>query len=502
MGAYLLLARVRPAHPPADDPALADLRHDLDVVQPRDRVVALGRWSLPAMLFLPIPFEIVSGNVHLIYAAAIVLGFRASFTWALPILTKVTPGIGLAWFAVRREWRQLGIALGVTALIVAVSFALDPSLWRQWFDIIAASLEHPGHPGLVPPGLAHRSPADRPRGCRGRRAHRPGMAPADRGHPGVARAVAELAGDPGGVLAASVGGGCSGPAVRRPRPTPGCGRSAVMAVARAVPARRWDGPLLLLVAGVLLASALVALPVLLKETTRDWTAYEQAAGRLATGQPLYIWELATEDDEYYLYPPGMAVVWSIAGSPQLLAAVKVLALLAVGILAPLVVANPSRQWVAAVFLAAGALVWPPNLYDLVLGNVMALYVGATAVAIAGAVGWARDLSASSLRWQRSPRSSRSLFGWRSGTHATRRGPSWWRSWFPPLWRSSWVPARYVEYLEALPRMTTLATSFTGNLGLVTLSPAIALVGLVLAWVIAAFAGARMDERRGAASRPR
>ena len=27
----------------------------------------LGRWSLPAMLFLPIPFEIVSGNVHLLY---------------------------------------------------------------------------------------------------------------------------------------------------------------------------------------------------------------------------------------------------------------------------------------------------------------------------------------------------------------------------------------------------------------------------------------------------
>ncbi len=34
----------------------------------------LGRWSLPAMLFIPIPFEIVSGNVHLMYAAAIVLG--------------------------------------------------------------------------------------------------------------------------------------------------------------------------------------------------------------------------------------------------------------------------------------------------------------------------------------------------------------------------------------------------------------------------------------------
>ena len=31
----------------------------------------------------------------------------------------------------------------MTALIVAVSFALDPALWRQWFDIIAASSSTP-----------------------------------------------------------------------------------------------------------------------------------------------------------------------------------------------------------------------------------------------------------------------------------------------------------------------------------------------------------------------
>ena len=119
----------------------------------------LGRWSLPAMLFIPIPFEIVSGNVHLMYAAAIVLGFRASFTWALPILTKVTPGIGIAWFAVRREWRELGIALGVTGLIVGVSYALDPALWRQWIDVIAASSSTPTTVGwYLPVALVIRLP--------------------------------------------------------------------------------------------------------------------------------------------------------------------------------------------------------------------------------------------------------------------------------------------------------------------------------------------------------
>src|SRR5215471_227965 len=89
----------------------------------------LRRWALPSLLFLPIPFEIVSGNVHLLYAAAIVLGFRWSATWALMFLTKVTPGIGVLWYAIRREWRALGIALGVTAAIVAVSYALDPAAW-------------------------------------------------------------------------------------------------------------------------------------------------------------------------------------------------------------------------------------------------------------------------------------------------------------------------------------------------------------------------------------
>ena len=119
----------------------------------------LGRWSLPAMLFLPIPFEIVSGNVHLMYAAAIVLGFRASFTWALPILTKVTPGIGLAWFAFRREWRPLGVALGVTGGIVLASYLIDPAEWRQWIDVIRSSSSTPQTAGwYLPVALAVRLP--------------------------------------------------------------------------------------------------------------------------------------------------------------------------------------------------------------------------------------------------------------------------------------------------------------------------------------------------------
>ena len=68
--------------------------------------------------------ELAGGNIHLLLAAAIVLGFRWPWTWSLVLLTKITPGIGLLWFVVRREWRNLTIALGGTAAIVAVSFVL------------------------------------------------------------------------------------------------------------------------------------------------------------------------------------------------------------------------------------------------------------------------------------------------------------------------------------------------------------------------------------------
>jgi hypothetical protein len=96
----------------------------------------LRRWALPSLLFLPIAFEVISGNVNLLYAAAIVVGFRWPAAWSIVLVTKITPGIGLLWFVVRREWRSLAIALGATAVIAAVSFAILPEQWRTWVDVV------------------------------------------------------------------------------------------------------------------------------------------------------------------------------------------------------------------------------------------------------------------------------------------------------------------------------------------------------------------------------
>ena len=100
-----------------------------------------ARWrtSLALAAFPPIALEIYHGNVHLLMAAAIVLGFRYPVAWWFILLTKVTPGVGLLWFAVRREWRSLAIALGGAVILVALSLAIDPAAWRGWLDSLSAT---------------------------------------------------------------------------------------------------------------------------------------------------------------------------------------------------------------------------------------------------------------------------------------------------------------------------------------------------------------------------
>lgn len=95
-------------------------------------------WAV-LILILPITYEILIGQIHLLIAAAIVLGFAHPSLWAFPVLTKLTPSVGLVWFAVRREWRALGTALAAIVAVVAVSAALSPSAWSQWISFMLAS---------------------------------------------------------------------------------------------------------------------------------------------------------------------------------------------------------------------------------------------------------------------------------------------------------------------------------------------------------------------------
>jgi hypothetical protein len=94
-----------------------------------------GPWTLPMLLLLPVESEIAAGNINIVLAAAVVAGFRYPGAWAVVLLTKVTPAVGLLWFALRRDWHHLARAIGITAAIAAVSFALAPHLWAGWVGL-------------------------------------------------------------------------------------------------------------------------------------------------------------------------------------------------------------------------------------------------------------------------------------------------------------------------------------------------------------------------------
>ncbi|HET7677506.1 MAG TPA: glycosyltransferase family 87 protein [Candidatus Limnocylindrales bacterium] len=113
-------------------------------------------WRTSLLLFA-VP-EFLNGNVHLLLAAAVYAGFHWPSAWALPLLTKVTPGIGLAWFAARFEWRSLAIALGTTSLLAAAAFLLAPELWPRWLAVLYENREASG-PALLALPLIVRLPA-------------------------------------------------------------------------------------------------------------------------------------------------------------------------------------------------------------------------------------------------------------------------------------------------------------------------------------------------------
>lgn len=105
----------------------------------------------------PVAGEVITGNIHILLAAVVVAGFRHPGAWAFALLTKVTPGVGMVWFVVRREWRAVGIVLITTLAISAVSFALNPPAWGSWLGALAGSSSTPKSDAVAIP-LAIRLP--------------------------------------------------------------------------------------------------------------------------------------------------------------------------------------------------------------------------------------------------------------------------------------------------------------------------------------------------------
>ena len=114
------------------------------------------RWFAFGVLFALM--EIAGGNISILIAVAMVVGFRWPAAWAFVLLTKVTPGIGLLWFAVRREWNSLAIAIVATAGVFVISAMFMPAAWSDWLTVLTSVSGRDGTWAAVPIPLLVRLP--------------------------------------------------------------------------------------------------------------------------------------------------------------------------------------------------------------------------------------------------------------------------------------------------------------------------------------------------------
>ena len=103
----------------------------------------IGARGLPRRWVVPLAglalLDVWAGNINVFIAGAVVLGLRWPAAWSFVALTKVTPALGIAWFAARGEWRKLGVAVGATLLIALLSALADPDGWRTWFAVLLSN---------------------------------------------------------------------------------------------------------------------------------------------------------------------------------------------------------------------------------------------------------------------------------------------------------------------------------------------------------------------------
>lgn len=99
-------------------------------------VYLAGPLTILVLFLPPVASEINAGNIQILLALAVAAGFRHPATWAFVILTKLTPGIGVLWFALRRQWRACLLAGAVTIGVALASFIWHPDAWSGYLSLI------------------------------------------------------------------------------------------------------------------------------------------------------------------------------------------------------------------------------------------------------------------------------------------------------------------------------------------------------------------------------
>ena len=257
------------------------------------------------------------------------------------------------------------------------------------------------------------------------------------------------------------------------------------------------------IAVVLAALDLTVLPYLFREGATDWRAYDEAATGLRAHQNPYAWANASDIRALtaypYLYPPPLAWLWGLGLNASLWLAIKVASLATLGLFAIRATPRPSDRVLITGALVGLAVAAPPVIHDLILGNVMVLYVAAFAVLAA----------VPDRRWAVVPLGVLMAIAFKPLVAALV-------VWMLVRDRARLVdllavavvvtigfalvigPWAYIDYLIALPKLGGLAQPFSGNLGLSGVSQPLAFAAIPLALGWAAVAGRRLALEPGLA----
>ena len=93
-------------------------------------------WLAPWMAVVAFD-DVIRGNINVFLAVGLVVAVTGRpWAWAGMLLTKVTPGVGIAYHIGRREWGSVAIAGGTTLAIAAVTWPFG--LWPEWFASLVA----------------------------------------------------------------------------------------------------------------------------------------------------------------------------------------------------------------------------------------------------------------------------------------------------------------------------------------------------------------------------
>jgi hypothetical protein len=249
----------------------------------------------------------------------------------------------------------------------------------------------------------------------------------------------------------------------RPGPEP---RSFPPAFAFAVPA----------VVGV--ATMLMLGPTIFAEGMRDWAAYRDAGQRLAAGAPIYV---SSAGVYLFDYPPATAAIWSIGLTPATWLLAKIVALVA---LAAVI------GWPLGIPAVVLLLMTPSLEHDLVLGNFTTFYclalswsalrpgrTGSIALGLLLAIAM-KPVIGPYLLWLLLVR--RSDLGWVVLTAGVASA----------IVSIMIGPGIYIDYIVTLPRATSLASAWPGNIGLASISPLLGTVGVAASYVVAIVAARR------------